>query len=295
MKNDITLNAVELRMNDRVNLKNIHLLLLLLAASCSPLAPAVTPTGAPTKPEVTSTYTLQPTHTPVPPTPTPELINNVCSPLQGESLSELPEIKTRDFIPTRLGFDEGHPGFDFSFFRRKDLLSIDGLPVLSALDGIVTTVLIDRLPYGHAIIIETPLENISEEYLDKLKLPSVQPTVAPDPKFNCAPPENKLDFGSSTRSIYILYAHLKNPVSLSVGQEVKCGQEIGNVGDSGKEYSTNPHLHFETRIGPSGARFNSMAYYTGNSTQSERYNYCVWRVSNLFQLYDPMLLLSPQE
>ena len=41
--------------------------------------------------------------------------------------------------------------------------------------------------------------------------------------------------------------------------------------------------------------FESMAYYTAQSTQSERYNYVVWRVSNMFQLFDPMILLSIKE
>ena len=50
-------------------------------------------------------------------------------------------------------------------FRRKELLSIDNLPVLSALEGVVSTVLIERLPYGHAVIIETPIESISPNYL----------------------------------------------------------------------------------------------------------------------------------
>jgi murein DD-endopeptidase MepM/ murein hydrolase activator NlpD len=295
MRRGITLKPEKLKKANSVNLKRILVLFVLLITSCAPILQEVAPSKTPTIMETTPTLTPEPTQTPIPPTPTPNLSNNVCSPLQGESLSELPEIITREFIPTRLGFDEGHPGLDFSFFRRKDLISIDGLPVLSALDGVVSTILIERLPYGHAVIIETPLENISLELLEAIKLPPLQPTVEPDPKFNCLPPKDPKNFESTSRSIYIIYAHLMNPVTLNIGQKVKCGEEIGNVGDSGKEYSTNPHLHFETRIGPSGARFDSMAYYTLNSTQSERYNYCVWRVSNLFQLFDPMLLLSTQE
>lgn len=295
MKKGIILKPAKLKKANTVKINRISVLFVLLMVSCAPTIQEVAPFNTPTIIEVTPTSTPEPTQTPIPPTPTPSLLNNVCSPLQNESLSELSEIITREFIPTRLGFDEGHPGLDFSFFRRKDLLSIDGLPVLSALDGVVSTILIERLPYGHAVIIETPLENISPEFLEAIQLPLLQPTVEPDPKFNCLPPENPKDFESTSRSIYIIYAHLKNPVTFNIGQEVKCGQEIGIVGDSGKEYSTNPHLHFETRIGPSGARFDSMAYYTRNSTQSERYNYCVWRVSNLFQLFDPMLLLSAQD
>ena len=298
MRNAIIWNAVKSRKFDHMTLRRFGLLALVFISSCTP---AIKSQGSLTTPTINNAFesiiTMTPTVTasPIPFIPTPDFINRVCSPLKSETLSELPEIITQSYSPSRPGFDEGHPGIDFSFFRRKDLLSIDGVPVLSVLDGVVVTILVDKLPYGHAIIIETPLENISKELLQRIDLPEIQPTMEPDLKFNCMPPEGLQPPSSQSMSIYILYAHLKHSVSLSVGEEVKCGQEIGAVGDSGKEYSTNPHLHFETRIGPSGARFDSMAYYTVDSTAAERYNYCVWRVSNTFQSFDPMLLLSAQE
>ena len=235
-------------------------------------------------------FTSEPSDTSVPPTETPYMQTQICSPLMGESLSELPEIITQLFKMPRASQDDGHHGVDFAFYRRKELLSIDDLPILSVMDGEVVTVINDKYPYGNAIIIETPLDSISPILLEQLNLPSTQPTVVPDPKFNWIPGELPFQLSKTSRSLYIVYAHLKYPADINVGDKVSCGQHIGRVGNTGD--SSNPHLHFETRVGPSGARINSMAYYTAQSTQSERYNYIVWRISNMFQLFDPMVLLS---
>ena len=35
-----------------------------------------------------------------------------------------------------------------------------GLPILAAVDGVVSSVISDRLPYGNALIIETPIESL---------------------------------------------------------------------------------------------------------------------------------------
>ncbi|HEX3029729.1 MAG TPA: M23 family metallopeptidase, partial [Clostridia bacterium] len=43
---------------------------------------------------------------------------------------------------------------------------------------------------------------------------------------------------------FALFAHLKpGSVNVSAGQQVKCGDVLGNVGHSGN--STMPHLHFQ--------------------------------------------------
>jgi murein DD-endopeptidase MepM/ murein hydrolase activator NlpD len=266
---------------------------LLLTSSCTPkgVEPPISDSGfeSPTF-TVHPTFTTEPTDTPIPPTETPSLQTRICSPLEGESLSELPEIITQLFMMPRAGQDNGHHGVDFAFYRRKELLSIDSLPILSSLDGEVVTIINDKYPYGNAVIIETPLDSISPILLDLLNPLSIQPTVVPDPKFNWAPGELPFQLSETSRSLYICYAHLKYPADINIGDKITCGQKIGQVGNTGD--SSNPHLHFETRIGPSGARFESMAYYTAQSTQSERYNYIVWRITNMFQLFDPMVLLS---
>lgn len=278
----------------RLNL--LLILLIVFTSACNSdigLQPGKETLQPPAQPGITATITLTSTLTPISPTPTPELINEVCSPLADEGLAELPEIITQAFKMPRPGNDDGHQGVDFAYYRRKDRNGIEGLDVKAALSGIVVTILNDRWPYGHAVIIETPIEKINPVILKNLTRSQIEPTIVPDPRVNCPPGELIFGMDQSSRSLYILYGHLKDLAILSIGDTVECGQSIGTVGNSG--YSTNPHLHFETRIGPSGARFDSMAYYTAASSQAERYNYCVWRVSNLFQLFDPMELLSIQE
>lgn len=271
------------------------LLILLFLVSCSSqddtdvILSSITP--SPTI-IATSTKTIEPISTPIPPTPTPDLIQTVCSPLEGETLASISEILTQTFKMPRPGNDDGHPGADFSFYRRNERVGIEGLQVFAALEGKVVTVVNDRWPYGNAVIIETPLKSLSPELISRIQLPILRPTVIPDSRVNCPPGQLTFSTDTEERSLYLLYGHLLNPATLSVGDEVNCGQFIGKVGNTG--YSSNPHLHFETRVGPSGASFDSMAYYTAQSTVSERYNHCVWRVSNLFQLFDPMVLLSPQ-
>jgi murein DD-endopeptidase MepM/ murein hydrolase activator NlpD len=282
----------------KVPTRKLFLLIVLLSIlqACTPfVADESTPDIYVAEP----TFTIEPFASQTPqianaPTSIPAILQSqVCSPLEGEELNELPEITTQLFKMPRSGQDDGHHGIDFAFYRRKNLLSIDGIQVHSALKGEVVTIIKDKYPYGNAIIIETPINQISNTLLEIISVPSVQPTVVPDPKFVWTTGELPFELSATDRSIYIYYAHLMYPSDLVPGDIVECGQQIGFVGNTGD--SSNPHLHFETRVGPSGARFESMAYYTAQSTQTERYNYVVWRVSNLFQPFDPMKLLSVNE
>jgi murein DD-endopeptidase MepM/ murein hydrolase activator NlpD len=294
-KNAFTWSVEGLNNNMKHHLSYFFILIFLLISACSPLSnqeeltadpPQHTETAAPT-------WTVAPTGTQISSTPAPILQDKVCSPLETETLQTLQEIVTQPYKQPRIGIDDGpptHHGVDFAHYRRGDLLSLEGVGILSALDGEVVTVINDRFPYGHAVIIETPLDTISPQLLTQFNLPEISSPVDPDPKFNWSPGELSFTLSENDYSIYIFYAHLLAAPEVEIGEQVTCGQRIGQVGNSGD--STNPHLHFETRIGPSGARFESMAYYIPNSTESERYNYIVWRITNLFQVFDPMLLLD---
>ena len=53
-------------------------------------------------------------------------------------------------------------------------------------------------------------------------------------------------FGYQGESLFTLYAHL-DEIHVEKGQEVRVGDQIGLLGETGK--TTGPHLHFEVRLG----------------------------------------------
>lgn len=271
----------------------LPLVFALIACAVPAESNSATATAIPSIQAPIVTVTPLPTETPIPPTPTTEFITKMCSPLVGIELNELTGIITQPYKTPHPKNDDGHHGVDFAFYRFNDLVGIEGVPIAASLPGEVVTVLIDKNPYGYAVIIETPLDKVDPVLLAKLEIPEIQPTVVPDPRVNC-PSNGELSFtlSESNRSLYLMYGHMREMPLVKVGDVVTCGQQLGYVGNTGQ--SSNPHLHFEARVGPSGARFESMAYYTVQSTEAERYNYCIWRVSNRFELLDPMILLSVQ-
>jgi murein DD-endopeptidase MepM/ murein hydrolase activator NlpD len=274
------------------------LLLSFLTVAC--IAPATTSTKAPTQDETITPvilWTPDPTSTPLIPTLTttttptiesPILTHlppvSICSPLEGVKLSELIEVVSNPFNPPRIGYDNGHQGTDFSFYRFNEWVGIQGMPVDAVLAGKVAAVILNRMPYGNMILIETAINDLPTIEI----LPTPVPTVMP-PNLSCPSLDFWLILPSEPRSLYILYAHLNKAPLAGVGETVTCGQQLGEVGTTGN--SVNPHLHMEMRIGPAGARFESMAHYTGDATISEMANYCMWRASGRFQMVDPLTYL----
>jgi murein DD-endopeptidase MepM/ murein hydrolase activator NlpD len=214
----------------------------------------------------------------------------LCSPLEGLTLAQLPQIDVNPFVAPHPGKDDGHTGVDFSYWSRGTRTTMLGLPVYSALPGKVAAVLPNRLPYGNAVIIETPLDMLPSGWLNALQLPGPVPTVAPAPVMMCTEPAEPANWDINKRSLYVLYAHLYQPAIVKPGENLNCGQQIGGVGTTGM--SSNDHLHFEVRVGPSGATFASMAYYDTSASLEEMSTYCEWRISQLFELIDPMKLIS---
>lgn len=271
------------------------LLLLVLVACASPDAPDL-PTATlpvlPTTPAPAATPTAQPTATPIPsPTSAPYLLE-ICSPLEGFSLADLPSLLVNPYDPPQPGMDDGHHGADFAFWTRPDLglKQMKGLPIHAVLEGTVISVNRDIPPYGYTVIIETPLEQLSPAWQDAWQLPAPIPPLPAVSALTCPELPTPPEWDRNQRALYLLYAHMDQPPAVQAGQSITCGQPIGVVGTSGA--SVNDHLHLEGRIGPAGASFASLGHYSTAATEEERHNYCVWRVSGWFQLIDPLLLTS---
>jgi murein DD-endopeptidase MepM/ murein hydrolase activator NlpD len=274
-----------------------------LAYACSPPAEQVTvsstvaPTAAsasstPTATLPSPTQTFAPaTATPTIPPPTPESAPQVCSPLQDYSLADLPAIVSNPYNPPAPGSDDPHQGVDLAQRLPGSQAAVPGMGVQALLDGQVAGIIADRFPYGYAVLVETPLERFPAGSFPAEYLPDPLPQPLVHPSLTC--PLLALPYSESAdRSLYVLYAHLQSQPFVSAGQEVRCGESLGAIGQSGN--ALHPHLHLEVRVGPAGARFNSLAHYDNRATQEEMGLYCLWRVSGIFQVVDPMPIFSLQ-
>jgi murein DD-endopeptidase MepM/ murein hydrolase activator NlpD len=214
----------------------------------------------------------------------------ICSPLAGVKIPDLAEMIFNPFAPPRLGSDDPHQGVDFAEIDPVYQIALEGQRVHAVMDGVVAGVIENRFPYGNAILVETSLELLPVEWLAALKIPTPAPPQEEHPSLTCPKGEHPIHWDETRRSLYLIYAHLKEPPAFQVGETITCSQALNAIGNSGN--SLNPHVHLELRVGPAGARFESMAHYTGSASPLEMQNYCLWRVSEIFQLLDPMQLFE---
>jgi murein DD-endopeptidase MepM/ murein hydrolase activator NlpD len=220
------------------------------------------------------------------PTPSPVPTLAVCSPLADTLVAELPGMVSNPFLPPAPGSDNPHHGVDLAILDPVHRIALSGSPVQAVLPGEVAMLVKDRFPYGYAVLIETPLDAATPEWWAQAGIPTPAPTLAPRSALSCPNFSLPPYMDSTLRSVYVLYAHLQSIEELNVGQPVTCGQALGSVGMSGN--ALNPHLHVEVRAAPAGIRFSSMAHYDSSASQDEMAAYCLWRVSGLFQLVDPL-------
>lgn len=267
------------------------ILISILLTAC---APAMSDIPSP-EPEVSPTPTIAFTSTPTPaptaiviPSPTlpPYAGFLISSPLEDIRLDELSSILSTSYQPPSPGWDDGHHGVDFAYWSRGSHEKMEGLGVFALMAGTVAGITNDRKPYGNQIIIETPLSKIPPELLAQWQPVQMATPYPINPRIPACESIQSQVWEIQPDSVYTLYGHLLHPVEFQIGDRVEAGQQIGQVGTTGA--SVNPHLHLEMRWGPHGTKFASMGFYDTSITDSERENYCLWRVSGQFILLNPM-------
>jgi murein DD-endopeptidase MepM/ murein hydrolase activator NlpD len=280
--------------------KILYIAIPLILLGCTPVhETALPPTKTPTK-VVTQSSTALPTHTAAfietpsatPDTPTPtKHVFEICVPLEVETFNSLKLILSKPLDIPVFGADTGHHGVDFAYFQRDDRESIQGIEIYAILPGKAVTTLEDNIPYGYTLLIETPLSNLPQSLQNTL-MDGYLP-VPDDPNYRLYCPDVKPPVLTENLSVYHLYAHMEIKPEFEPGDQIRCGQKLGTVGSTG--YSSNPHLHLETRLGPSGAEISDMAHYESSYTLDQLSTYCLWRMSGYFQLFDPFILFEADE
>lgn len=255
----------------------------LLPASTQVTAPTLRPSRTPA---ATQLVAAQPAAAPAP-GGQPASAAPVCAPFPDYSQAELLAAISNPYNPPPPGSDDPHQAIDLAVVQ--DGMALAGGSVQAVLGGRVAMATGDRFPYGYAVLIETSLDNLPSDWLPEAARPTLAPTLPPHPVLTC-PAVDAPAAVSAGRSLYLLYAHLAESPALKANDRVACGDPLGKIGQTGN--ALNPHLHLEARLGPPGWSFASMAHYDSTAVSEEMGAYCLWRVSNLYQLVDPRTILA---
>jgi murein DD-endopeptidase MepM/ murein hydrolase activator NlpD len=241
----------------------------LILQACSSSPSVIPPTSQPTL-IPTETLKPQPTALPsatIPATSTTLPVSEICTPLADHELIRITDYISNAYAdPIGSNLETGHHGVDFSYIYKDDTDQIiDGTPVQTMFTGRVAGLGADRLPYGNMLVIETAAQDLPEWVREMFQVPAAS-------------------------SLYLLYAHMLAPPTLSIGQELSCGEILGLVGNTG--FSGNPHLHLETRVGPSGIALPTMIFYDTQATLAEQAAYTEWRTGPTWTKFDPTPFLE---
>ncbi len=256
------------------------LAVMVFCGSCSP--PEMTPTAVNRTPEFTvnATVTDQPTVTmtltsvskeiqsptvTVIASPTPKSLVDICSPLAEHSLTDLSSIVSDPYHPPQPGKDDRHHGVDFAYYQHNDRAAIAGEGIQAIMSGRLAAVIHDQMPYGNMVIVEVWRDQLPDDLISQLEI-------------------------GSDETLYYLVAHMENPALFYLGENVSCGQNLGQVGQTGYNIPV-AHLHLETRIGPTGEQFPNMVYYDTRATPDDMAAYELWRLSGTFRHFDPLILI----
>ncbi len=267
----------------------IFIILLTGCSSENPVEEVITPTFEKTEIieiEEKPSSTVIPTYVP---TTTPELKEDeidVCSPFVDYPIENLVDMISNPFNPPTPGSDDPHQGVDFSVVDPDLRIALKGSAVQVVLAGKIVMVMNDRFPYGNAILIETPFNELPVGWKEKLENQIKPELYGANPSLTCPSGWDQPDQEKMELSLFVLYAHLDDPVLYELGDQVACGDDLGSIGDSGNALA--PHLHVEMRYGYSSGIEGSMAHYNVSADESEMLNYCRWRVSGWYRVIDPM-------
>jgi murein DD-endopeptidase MepM/ murein hydrolase activator NlpD len=231
------------------------------------LLPTRTPTNLPLATDLPQSVVVPvPTaYAPIPSTVPLPVIDHLCSPLENVDLKDLPRMISDGYRPPPKGSDARHQGVDFAYYHWKGQGPIEGTTIRSVLPGMVAVSEKDSYPFGNVVVIETQRQRLPE---------SIQQ-------------EFEIDEGYS---LYVLYAHMKDGSPLvELGEDVLACEPVGFVGKTGNTQAA--HLHFETRVGPSGLRLAGFTLYAETATEQEKKNYRLWSISGQYLTFDPMRLI----
>jgi murein DD-endopeptidase MepM/ murein hydrolase activator NlpD len=206
----------------------------LAPASATPMPPSATPTRT-----ATSTPTPSPTLTATPPLSA----TNGVTPTRSAVATRTPRSVVQHFLlgrPVGANVPMNYPdpiylygtteGGQYDVHHGEEFENPIGTPLYAVADGTIVTAGTDAIPVcgdDYHTVCGASLSPDTNGFYGKLIV-------------------IRLDQDYNGQAVFALYGHVSS-ISVEVGDDVKQGDLIGNIGMSG--VALGPHVHFETRLG----------------------------------------------